>query len=482
MTPDLVLATLNPKRQHYAATADELAARAPNIHMGMVAAYLRARGHRVLAIDSELEGLGHAELAARVRALSPRLFGVVCSGANPSSSTMTMTLVDRFFQESWSPTQGIATFLWGPHPTVLPERSLRDTAVDLVVRGEGFEALEALLAGRDRAEVLGLSWLDAAGSYRATDDAPLLEDLDAIPSLDFDGDLLPSRFRAHNWHCFGALDQRSPYAIVWSSLGCPFQCSFCAVNNLFPGPRRQRYRDIGRVVEEIAHLHRHHGVRQIRIFDELFVSRRDRVLRFCELLEARGLEGLNMWCYARVDTVDAQILQRLRAVGMRWISYGFESPSPETLKALRKGVHPRRADEVIAWTRAADMNICADVMVGLPGEDRAAMERTFAFCLHHDFEWVNIYPFFAYPGTALYRPEHGEGGWEAYSLYGRRCRPAGNELLSPAEVLRFRDEAFLRYHGRPAYLDKLARRFGPETRAHVERMVATPLTRDLLVG
>ncbi len=480
MTPDLVLATLNPKRQHYAITADELAATAPNIHMGMVASYLRAQGHRVLAIDSELEGLDLEGLAARVRALSPRLFGVVCSGANPSSSTMTMTLVDRFFARVWRPHPGTTSFLWGPHPTVLPERSLRDTGVDLVVRGEGFEAIDALLGGASHDQILGLSWLAPDGAYAATSDAPLLADLDAIPSLDFDGDLQPSRFRAHNWHCFGALDRRSPYAIVWSSLGCPFQCSFCAVNNLFPGPRRQRYRSIERVVDEITHLHRVHGVRQLRIFDELFVSRRERTARFCELLEAQGLEGLNMWCYARVDTVDAELLRRLRGVGMRWISYGFESPTPATLKALKKGVHPSRADEVIAWTRAADMNICADVMVGLPGEDRAAMERTYDFCVHHDFEWVNIYPFFAYPGTAHYRPEHGAGGWHAYSLYGRSCRPAGNEQLSPAEVLRFRDEAFVRYHGRPAYLAKLERRFGVATRAHVERMIATPLERDLL--
>lgn len=480
MTPDLVIAALNPKRQHYAATASELAATAPNIHMGMVASWLRGQGFSVLTLDCELEGLSHDALVERVRALSPRLFGVVCSGANPSSSTMTMSLVNRFFQASWRPMAGTTSFLWGPHPTVLPERSLRDSGVDLVVRGEGFETITALLAGRAPADILGLSWLEADGSLAGTPDAPLLEDLDAIPSLDWNADLLPSRFRAHNWHCFGDLERRSPYAIVWTSLGCPFQCSFCAVNNLFPGPRRQRFRSIERVVAEIASLYRDHGVRHLRIFDELFVSRPSRVRAFCDGLEAAALPDLNMWCYARVDTVTDELLQRLRGVGMRWISYGFESAEPTTLDQLHKGVHPSRAEAVITMTRAAGMNICADVMVGLPGEDLAAMERTLEFCIRHQFEWVNIYPFFAYPGTAHYRPDHGASGWDAYSLYGSECSPAGNEQLSPAEVLRFRDQAFVRYHGRPAYLAMLEQRFGPQTRAHVERMVATPLRRRLL--
>jgi hypothetical protein len=110
------------------------------------------------------------------------------------------------------------------------------------------------------------------------------------------------------------------------------------------------------------------------------------------------------------------------------------------------------------------------------------MRATLAFCERHDFEWVNMYPCFAYPGTALFDPARAPASWHAYSLYGPDCSPMGTEHLSPAEVLAFRDRAFVRYHGRPSYLARIEGRFGPDTRAHVERMVARPLRRRLLEG
>ena len=47
--------------------------------------------------------------------------------------------------------------------------------------------------------------------------------------------LLPSfgEYRAHNWHCFGHINKRSPYGVIYTSLGCPFSCEFCCINAIF---------------------------------------------------------------------------------------------------------------------------------------------------------------------------------------------------------------------------------------------------------
>jgi len=54
------------------------------------------------------------------------------------------------------------------------------------------------------------------------------------------------------------------------------------------------------------------------------------------------------------------------------------------------------------------------------------------------------------------------------------------DKVSAAEVLRFRDDAFHTYFSSPRYLDMVSRRFGAETRRHVEEMAQSRLRRRLL--
>ena len=58
------------------------------------------------------------------------------------------------------------------------------------------------------------------------------------------------RYRAHNWHCFGGID-RQPYAALYTTLGCPYRCTFCCIQAPFkageqaagfqPGANSYRY-------------------------------------------------------------------------------------------------------------------------------------------------------------------------------------------------------------------------------------------------
>ena len=77
----------------------------------------------------------------------------------------------------------------------------------------------------------GLWYRDEQGNHRQGPPASLVpaDRLAAeLPGMAFD--LLPMKnYRAHNWHCFDRIHERQPYASVYTSLGCPFRCSFCCI-------------------------------------------------------------------------------------------------------------------------------------------------------------------------------------------------------------------------------------------------------------
>jgi anaerobic magnesium-protoporphyrin IX monomethyl ester cyclase len=189
---------------------------------------------------------------------------------------------------------------------------------------------------------------------------------------------------------------------------------------------------------------------------------------------------LNIWAYSRVDTISQDLLKRLKRIGMHWISYGFESATEDLLQSSQKGCRHSNVDRVIRMTQDGGVAICADVMFGLWDEDMASMQRTYDFLVKYNFEWANMYPVFPYPGTKLYDMIEEPKDWKGYQLYGYECRPMATKHLPARDVLKFRDEAFLRYHSRPEYLDMIERKFGSETRAHILRMVAIPLKRRIL--
>lgn len=486
MTEPLDLLLINPggRASGYQGLGVELAAVEPPIWAGLLATNARKHGYSVRILDAEAEELPPDAVGPRVAAIAPRLAVVVVFGANPSASTQKMVVAGETCRAIRAAAPGVPLMLSGLHVTALPERTMREEAVDFVCQGEGPTTIRALLdvlraGGGDLAGVPGL-WYREGGAIRHTDAAPLITDLDAeLPGVAWD--LLPmDKYRAHNWHCLDAMDRRSPYAVIYTSLGCPFGCHFCCINALF-GKRGIRYRGMPDVVEEIDLLVTKYGVRNIKILDELFVLKRDRTEEFCDLLIARGYD-LNFWAYARVDTVDPEILKKLRRAGVRWLAYGFESASSRVRDDVSKGFKPQQMEDAIRWTREAGIHIMANYMVGLPEDDAASMRATLDEAMAYNFEYLNLYCAMAYPGSRLYDEAVAAGwslpeAWDGYSQLGRDTLPLPTKHLTAGEVLAFRDRAFIEYFSNPAYLAMIREKFGPRAEEHIRRMLGVKMVR-----
>ncbi|MCA9408584.1 MAG: cobalamin-dependent protein, partial [Candidatus Omnitrophica bacterium] len=278
MMDKIIIATVNCKKDLYAVTADEFSAVAPNIQLGLLHQYIKMKGVNVQMIESDVDRISMDHLIDIVEKENPVLFGIICTGANPSSSTMHMAGIVDFYEKFKQRGIKVNNFVWGPHPTVLPQRSLDETGADFIVRGEGYQAIvelyNALKNNSDFSQIEGLSYYQLqddgnSKEYVHTKDAALVKDMDTLPLIDWDL-MNPKKYRAHNWHAFGDINNRSPYAIIWTSFGCPFPCNFCCINNLF-GKRVQRFRSVDSVIEEISILVEKHHVKHLKILDELFV-------------------------------------------------------------------------------------------------------------------------------------------------------------------------------------------------------------------
>lgn len=483
MAVDLLIVKPGSARKQYSVFKDALAAVEPPLWGIMLAAAARDKGWTAAVLDAEAENLTPEEAAARIKELSPLLCGVIAAGSNLSASTPAMPGAGRLLRLIRAAAPSLKTFIWGLHPSALPERTLREEAADFVVQGEGFSAvtglLEKLRAGADVFEVPGV-WYLKDGEPVSNPREPLVSDLGALPMPAWD--LLPmEKYRAHNWHCFDDLSRRNPYAVIYTSLGCPFDCHFCALKALFGRPQA-RFRPPEKVLEEIDLLVRRHGVRNIKVLDECFVLNRAHVERICDLLIERGYD-LNIWAYARVDTVDPSLLARLRKAGVTWLALGIESGSEKVRGAEKhRNYGQERIKSAVDSIHAAGIHIVANFIFGLPDDDMDTMRQTLDMARDLNCEYTNFYTAMAYPGSALYRDALAAGTplpetWLGYAQFSEETFPLPTKTLSAAEVLAFRDRAFEEFHSSPEYLSMMERKFGPRTVAHIKEMLSLRIKR-----
>ena len=474
--------------------ADDFSAVEPPVLAGLFANYLKARDCSVKIIDAPAEGLTPMEVANLAISHNPYLIVAMVYGHQPSASTQTMPAVSelcRLIKECWKDAK---IMMVGTHPSALPERTLKEEEVDFVCQGEGpitiYETLLALKFGEnDFSRVSGLWYWDGE-KIKSNQLAPLMSDLSKEFSMGVAWDLFPmDKYRAHNWHCFDDIERRQPYASLYTSFGCPYSCSFCCINAPF-GKSSYRMFSPDWVIREVDILVNKYGVRNIKIVDEMFILNEDHILGICDRIIDRGYD-LNIWAYARVDTVKDKHLKKLRKAGFHWLALGIESGSKHVRDGVGKGKFG--TTDIISVVRKiqnAGINVIGNYIFGLPDDTIESMQETLDLAIEANCESANFYCAMAYPGSKLYIvakenkwPLPGDlsnPGWIGHSQHSYECFPLPTETLCAADVLKFRDNAFNAYFKNPFYLEMIKRKFGEKALKHIRNMASTSLKRKLL--
>lgn len=356
---------------------------APSPPLGLcyAAAACEAAGAQVVILDYIVSRYTPEKLAAQLDQFEPDVIGT-------NAVTMNFRQAIQILQDAKAHRPGVVTLMGGPHVSFDAHNTLMSyPELDIIVIGEGEQTLQELIPVIDHPRhwhtVKGIAFRHNA-TTTTTPHRPLITDLDSLP--------LPAR---HLLPMSRYLALGFPVSII-TSRGCPNQCIFCLGRRMVG--HKARFRSPQRVVDEIETLI-DYGHQLINVADDLFTANKKRVLALCDEINRRGVRFI--WsAFARVNTVDPEILAAMQSAGCHSISFGIESGNAEMLKRVKKGITLEQARKAVAWAKAAGLRTHASFMVGLPGEtpETLAETRGFGESLGIEHGYHFLAPF---PGTTI---------------------------------------------------------------------------------
>lgn len=280
----------------------------------------------------------------------------------------------------------------GPPVTVEPEKCLRSSkAIDFVVRKEFDRQIVDYANGKPLEELPGVSFRQGDG-FRHNPDGPVIENLDELPwaSKVYKRDLDFTRYNVPFL--------KNPFVSIYTSRGCPAQCTFCLWPQTHSG-HRWRLRSVDDVVNEVKWIKDNFpGIQEVFFDDDTFNYRKERTVQLCREL---GKIGMTWSCTSRVTT-DYDTLAAMKDAGARLMIVGYESGEQQILKNIKKGATVDMARRFTANAHKLGLKIHADFIVGLPGETRESIEKTIGFAKELDCETIQVSLAHPYPGTEFY--------------------------------------------------------------------------------
>jgi len=452
----------------------------------LTAGYLRGKGFSVGILDANAENLDIEETVTKVSSAGARYVAVVCYSQQANVCAPIMVAVNTLVQQIKAKFPEQKVVLSGWHPSALPERSLQESGADYVIKGEGFASFAALLSGKPLKEVPGLYYRNGE-TIDFNPPAGNIQDLGKeLPEVAWD--LLPmDKYRAFSWMCLRDFSERRKFASIFTSLGCPYRCKFCAIHATY-GEHRLREWPPDWVLRQIDILVQQYQVRHINIHDELFVFNPKHYRPIAEGIIARGYE-LNINAFARVDVlakISDDDLALLKRAGFHWLKLGIETGNKQIRAAVGKDSYDlETVKRAVQRAHAAGIDFCANFMFGLPGDNYESMQDTLNLALELLPAFPSFFCAMAIPGSELYQEALRTGvalpeTWLGYASQGYDFLPLPTEHLTAKQVLEFRDYAFDAYFKNPRFLHMIETKFGAEAREHLEQMTAIKLKRRLL--
>ncbi len=350
----------------------------PPLTLAYMAALLRKKND-VEIIDCMGDDIGAKEIFARITNSKPSMIFV---------NTTTPTIIeDMNLIRKIKKISDAKICIFGVHATYLAKKILSEEMVDIVIKGE------PEITARELSEK---SIKDVAGVVYKDDDGKVIENADR-KFVDIEEFPFPA------WDMLNLENYRNPFTkkkflMIATGRGCPFECSFC-VSPFYYG-RKVRKRKIESIIKEIKYC-KNLGVNDFLFFEETFTIDKKFVMKLCDNIIKSGLD-IKWMCNSRVDTVDNEMLEKMKEAGCWLISFGIESGEQKILDRCKKGTTIEMSRKAVETTKKSGIATLGHFILGLPGESRGSIRKTIDFSKRLELDFAQFYLCVPFPGTRLF--------------------------------------------------------------------------------
>jgi radical SAM superfamily enzyme YgiQ (UPF0313 family) len=290
----------------------------------------------------------------------------------------------------------IPIVMGGYHVTFLPEEAL--DYCDFVIRGEGEESfaelVDTMIQGDcDVEKIPGISFSKDRVVINNSD-RPLLQNIDLIP----DQSLVAGYAEYHRrfFQHFFPLG-----ALVASSRGCPHDCSFCSIIEIYR--RTIRFRSPEAVIEDIRQQTRLTGRNYIYFVDDNLTAHPEKTKK---ILSAILDSGLNIRFSAQVRleiSQDEDLLRLWKEAGGYLVFVGFESVNPQTLSDFKKKQTVEEITYCVERLRQAKISVHGMFVLGGETDTPTTVRDTAQFAVDNRVDTVQFLPLTPLPGTRIWK-------------------------------------------------------------------------------
>ncbi|MFA5144794.1 MAG: radical SAM protein [Candidatus Omnitrophota bacterium] len=381
------------------------------------AALLEKEGHRVTILDA------HARRIApnKINSFLGKGYNKIFITSSSLDKWQCPNIDTSFFLETvhYVRQSNDEVYIMGYHGTIEPERIMDLTKVKAIIRGEPEYPVLEICRGGDLSKIKSITFKEG-GKIINTPQGGLL-DLRKLPVPAYH--LLD--FSRYFYEILGG-----NFSLFETARGCKFTCRFC---NKVMYAEGLRVKSKEQVLQEVTTAIEEHNVRTGYFIDLDFLANRPIVEGLCEYLIKKQYR-FRWTCQTRLDLLDAEILEKMKAAGCKIIHAGIETGLQESLDYLNKNITLDKIDKAIKLCRRFGIKILAFVLFGLPNETNSDRERILKFVKKVNPDFVSFHRIVPYKGTWFYQ---------------------NNFTVDSNTIDKFIRRAFVKYYLNPFYIFRL---------------------------